>query len=183
MRITKQQLRNIIRETLDDLEPVPQSDHRATERFIDQNIDKVDHMIDTCVANGSIDPEEADAHRDLFLNYGDVNHDLEDMYEKAKTSPELMKYYPPTDVPMKENMKITKTQLRRIIRVTMQQRGVSEDGAPFVGTGNFYVSIHDDEGKIYIEHGDGHPDSSVFEFDINAIDELIEGLQAIKGEL
>ena len=80
-------------------------------------------------------------------------------------------------------MRITKRQLRRIIRETIEQRGVSEDGAPFVGTGNFYVSLHSDEGKIYIEHGDGHPDSTVFEFDINAIDELIEGLQAMKGEL
>ena len=80
-------------------------------------------------------------------------------------------------------MKITKRQLRRIIQETVQQRGVSEDGAPFVGTGNFYVSLQIDEGKIYIEHGDGHPDNTVFEFDINTIDELIEGLEAIKGEL
>ena len=80
-------------------------------------------------------------------------------------------------------MKLSMRQLRRIIRETIEQRGVSEDGAPFVGTGNFYVSLHVDEGKIYIEHGDGHPDNTVFEFDINAIDELIEGLEAIKEDM
>lgn len=80
-------------------------------------------------------------------------------------------------------MRITESKLRRIIQEAIQQRGVSEDGALFVGTGNFYVSLHVDEGKIYIEHGDGHPDNTVFEFDINNINELIEGLDAIKGEL
>ena len=80
-------------------------------------------------------------------------------------------------------MKLSKRQLKRIIRETIEQRGVSEDGALFVGTGNFYVSLHVEEGKIYIEHGDGHPDNTVFEFDINTIDELIAGLEAIRGEL
>ena len=42
-------------------------------------------------------------------------------------------------------MKISKRQLKRIIREVIEQRGVSEDGAPFVGTGNFYVSLHVDK--------------------------------------
>jgi len=41
-------------------------------------------------------------------------------------------------------MKLTKRQLKKIIREAIQQRGVSERGAVFVGTGNFYVSAQPD---------------------------------------
>ena len=52
-------------------------------------------------------------------------------------------------------MKLTKRQLKRIIREAIQQRGVSERGAVWVGTGNFYVSAQPD-GEIYIEDDDGN---------------------------
>ena len=79
-------------------------------------------------------------------------------------------------------MKLSKRQLNRNIREVIEQRGVDEDGAVFIGTGNFYVSVQP-KGEVYIQHGDGHPDETVFELNAAHIDELIEALEAIKGEL
>ena len=71
-------------------------------------------------------------------------------------------------------MKVTKQQLRRIIRETI-------DSLPFESSENFEITIQP-EGVLYIEHSD-EGNRELMEIRIEHLPELIAALQNIQNKL